>query len=123
MRPPEATNGTRTASTTCGTSAMVPTIAASKSVANVPRWPPASLPWVTTASTPARSSASASSTVVAVPSRNRPRALIAVVAASGSTPKVKLKTAAPLSRAAASWASNVSGATAGAVGRARPSSA
>src|SRR5206468_75391 len=90
-------HGTATASTTWGTRAIVPTIAPSKSPANVPRWPPASLPCVTMASTPAFSSARASSTVVAVPIRNIPRSFTASRALSGSTPNVKLKTDAPLS--------------------------
>jgi hypothetical protein len=51
--------GIRTRSTTCGTSAMVPTMPDSKLDANVPRCPPASLPCVTTASAPARSNAPA----------------------------------------------------------------
>ncbi len=37
MMPPEAITGTCTASTTCGTSAIVPTSAELKSAANVPR--------------------------------------------------------------------------------------
>jgi hypothetical protein len=73
MRPPLATTGRLTASTTWGTSAIVPTIAASKGPAKVPRCPPASLPCVTMMSTPAASSSFASCAVVAVPASNIPR--------------------------------------------------
>ena len=50
--PPAATTGTRspTASTTCGTSAIV---------AMRPVWPPASVPWATTMSHPASTAATA----------------------------------------------------------------
>ena len=78
---------------------------------------------MTTPSTPARSRARASSTVVAVPIRNMPRALIAAMAAGGRMPKVKLKTDAPLSRAAWSCASNASAGSAGAAGGGRLTSA
>ncbi len=59
MMPPEAITGTPgpTASTTCGTSASVPTSAGADGpeappTPNVPRWPPASAPWVITAVAP-----------------------------------------------------------------------
>ena len=67
MIPPAAITGSSTRSRTCGTSAIVPTSPASKSAAKVPRWPPASLPWATTASQPASSALAASAAVVAVP--------------------------------------------------------
>src|SRR5213593_473454 len=53
------------------------------------------------ASTPAFSSARASSTVVAVPIRNIRRAFTASRAPAGSMPKVKLNADAPLASAAA----------------------
>src|SRR3712207_1362987 len=43
MIPPEATTGRRTGSTTCGTSAMAPTMPAPRSPLKVARCPPASL--------------------------------------------------------------------------------
>src|SRR2546428_23903 len=92
-------------------------------LANVLRCPPASLPCVTTASTPTCARATASSTVVAVPIRNMPRPLMASMALAGSRPNVKLKTAAPLSRATASCSSNVLPPAAGSVGGGKPSSA
>ena len=59
MMPPEAITGTSgpTASTTCGTSASVPTSAGAAGpeappTPNVPRWPPASPPCVITADAP-----------------------------------------------------------------------
>ena len=89
----------------------------------MPRCPPASLPWVTTASTPARSREIASSTVVAVPITNMPRALIAWSAAAGRIPNVKLNAAAPDSSAAASSSPNASAASTGGSGRGKASSA
>jgi hypothetical protein len=83
----------------------VPIIAFSKSVAKVPRCAPASLPCATMASTPLRSSAMASSTVVAVPMRYIPRAFTVDTASVVSNPKVKLNAAAPVSSAAPSWSS------------------
>ena len=50
--PPVAMTGTRTASATCGTSAIVPTWVEMSSVRNMPRWPPASKPCAMTASLP-----------------------------------------------------------------------
>ena len=49
--PPAATTGTSTASTICGTNAIVPTCAATSLVRNMPRCPPASAPWAMTTST------------------------------------------------------------------------
>jgi hypothetical protein len=66
--PPAATTGSLTASTTCGTSAMVPVRESSDGCRKEPRWPPASKPEATITSTPACSRAIASSTVVAVQS-------------------------------------------------------
>ena len=57
--------GTRTASTICGSNANRPGCAWMSSVRNIPRWPPASAPCATIASTPRASSQRASSTVVA----------------------------------------------------------
>ena len=50
--PPAATTGAPIASTTCGTSAMVPGCESTASVRNMPRWPPASNPCAITASQP-----------------------------------------------------------------------
>ena len=78
MMPPEATTGTSgpTASTTCGTSAIVPTSAGARAAApptpNVPRWPPASPPCAITASAPPATARRASSTVVTIGSRRAP---------------------------------------------------
>src|ERR1700675_964263 len=65
----------------------------------------------------------ASSTVVAVPIRNILRALIACTALAGNTPNVKLKTVAPVSKAAASCSSNDAPVDCGTDGAGRPSSA
>ena len=64
--PPAATTGTSTASTTCGTSAIVPTWVARSAVRNMPRCPPASMPCAMTASQPWSSSHRASATLVAL---------------------------------------------------------
>src|SRR5258705_529821 len=62
--PPAAIPGIRAPSAICGTSAMVPMPAASRlsRFTHVDRWPPASLPCATTASTPASATTRASST-------------------------------------------------------------
>ena len=120
MMPPAATTGTATASTTCGTSAIVPTSAASNGPANVPRWPPASLPCATTTSTPAASSRRASSTVVAVPRILIPRSFSAASAEGPGMPKVKLKTGGRASRTASSCAGNGSATGPGGTGAGSP---
>ena len=69
--PPAAMTGTSTASTTCGTSANVPSCVATSAMSvarNMPRWPPASAPWAITTSHPWSASQRASSTVVALDS-------------------------------------------------------
>ena len=96
MMPPEATTGTRTASTICGTSASVPIMPASNARSRTGPQTcrdghPPRCPARRRSRCPARSSAMASSTVVAVPARQQPRALTLSRAAAGSMPNVKLK--------------------------------
>ena len=82
--PPVATTGRRTASTTAGTSARVPTIPRSACAASKqPRWPPASAPCATTASAPAASAASASATVETLAHHAMPRAFSSATTAGG----------------------------------------
>ncbi len=82
MMPPDAITGTcpPTASTTCGTSAMVPTSGLLRT-GSVPvkaeRWPPASVPCAITAVAPAATARRASATFVTIastgtPARGRP---------------------------------------------------
>ena len=106
MIPPAAITGTRTRSRTCGTSAIVPTSAASNGPPKVPRCPPASLPWATTASQPTASRVAASSVVVAVPITVTPASASAEIASVGGTPKVMLKTDGGRSSRTSSCASN-----------------
>jgi hypothetical protein len=56
----------------------------------VPRWPPASVPWAMTASTPHCSSIFASATVVALQMTKMPALLIACMTSGPGKPKWKL---------------------------------
>ena len=102
MIPPARSTGTETRSTIRGTSATPPTTASSNGPRKVPRCPPASPDWATTASTPSRSSSTASATVVAVPRITLPASL---AASSDSVPNVKLNTGTRSSATTASCAS------------------
>ena len=85
--PPAATTGTSTASTTCGTSAMVPGWESTVSVRNMPRWPPASYPCAITASHPRAASQRASATVVAELSTLQPSAFTRSSRRGSGSPK------------------------------------
>ena len=88
----------------------------------MPRCPPASPDWATIASTPSRSSSTASATVVAVPRTTLPASLIC---SKGRTPNVKLNTGTRSSATTASCASTSpgGGADRASCGSGRPSSA
>ena len=91
--PPAAITGTRTARTTCGSSANVPACRVRSSERKWPRCPPASSPCATIASTPRASSPAPRRPVVA---DERIRAPVARTRASrslGGRPKWKLTTA------------------------------
>ncbi|GAP59889.1 hypothetical protein AHiyo1_32840 [Arthrobacter sp. Hiyo1] len=92
--------GTETASTTWGTSAMVPTSESSGARRKETRCPPASIPVATMASTPPASKATASSTVVAVPTTTMPFRRACSMTAPDGTPNTKLSTAGRASMAA-----------------------
>jgi hypothetical protein len=66
--PPAAMTGVRTARTTCGTRAIAPTSACCGEgrLTHVERWPPASWPCTTSASTPEAATVRASSTVATI---------------------------------------------------------
>ena len=104
--PPVAMTGTRTASNTCGTNAIVPMPSSSKDMPKVPRCPPASQPWAMTASTPAVSSALASATFVAEQRMRQPMSLRAATMAASGKPKWKLTTAGLIWSRAAKRASS-----------------
>ena len=121
--PPAAMTGARTASATCGTSATVPIKDASADRRKEGRWPPASAPVATMASTPAASSARASSTVVAVPMVRMPCDRQRSRIAGGGTPKMKLTIGGRASISAAACSSNTGSAAGGNGGGALPSAA
>ena len=126
MIPPEATTGTRTASTICGTSASVPTMPTRTSPVDGSK----------RAAMAARLAALRDDDVDAgalerdrfIDGRGRAgqhepaRLDLAATAAAGSMPNVKLKTDAPPSSAASSCASKSRATGAGGSGRGRPSS-
>src|SRR5262249_27014645 len=93
-RPPAATTGTRTASTTCGSRDMRPTRSASGNAALPPidRWPPASSPWATMTSAPPAAAARASSTVETIAMVLMPRARHSRAKAGSSQPRAAEKT-------------------------------
>ena len=81
-----------TASTTRGTSAMVPGWAATSAVRNIPRCPPASAPWAITTSHPWLSSHIASATVVAEDITAAPVERTRSMSSGDGRPKWKLTT-------------------------------
>ncbi len=91
-RPPAAITGIFTASTTCGTSAIVPTAAPRRLLRNVLGCPPASKPCAITASQPRASSQRASSTVVADERIFAPVPFIRSTNLDSGSPKWKLTT-------------------------------
>ena len=122
--PPAAITGTFTASTTCGTSAIVPAWRAMSSFRNMPRWPPASLPWAMTASQPCPSSQRASSADVAELMTSIPASFTRLSSAASGMPKWKLTTLG-LNSSTTSHIAAVNGARVGAflpASAARPSS-
>jgi hypothetical protein len=91
--PPAAITGTRTASTTCGTRLIVPTLPSSAPVSSqLERCPPASEPCATIASTPAASSTRASATVVAIAITWMPAAWQRAVRSRPGSPSPTLNT-------------------------------
>ena len=84
---PAAITGMRSASTHCGISAMVPTRLASSSPRNVPRCPPASMPWAMIMSAPCFSSQRASATVVAEESTLAPQLFTRASKSAAGNPK------------------------------------
>ena len=104
--PPAAITGARTASTTWGTRAKVPGWAATSSVRNMPRWPPASAPWAMIASQPCSSSQTASATVVAEETIFAPVARTRSRSAGSGRPKWKLTTSGRNSSTSAQKASS-----------------
>ena len=90
--PPAAITGTRTAATTCGSSAKVPICRVRSSERKWPRCPPASSPCAMTASTPCASSQRASSTVVADDSTLAPQPRTRASSSGDGRPKWKLTT-------------------------------
>jgi hypothetical protein len=85
-------HGVDTASTTCGTSENVPTNDSPTGRRNALRCPPASLPEATTRFSPVASTATASSTVVAVPISRMPWRCSSSTKDRGGNPVTKLIT-------------------------------
>ena len=104
--PPVATTGTRTASTTCGSSASRPTACSRATAASkAPRWPPASAPWATMTSAPAASAARASATLVTVANQAMPAALSWATKPGGYRPMIEDTAAGCSASRAWHWAS------------------
>ena len=126
MMPPDATTGTSrpTASTTCGTSASVPTsgtLRTGSSPVKALRCPPASVPWAISPAAPAATARRASATFVTIASSGTPAARASGIAGVGSS-KVVI-TDAPAATLASSTSIGVPAGGGGGGSGGRPSSA